>query len=265
MAPALKVANLANSLVAWMPPRGSLWGLAPTGLALTLFPWCHTWPWLPPFPTQAFPASAPRPYRFFGPGTRCRRRRVVPPLFNIWVVRRFFRFSIEAREAAYPPLIWADPKILYAKYGQVVTPSGAIEAFIRHPYPFPLDVHFVGHGGSVSGPPYRRFIFSEKWLRMNLGSQYYQAGEVGQEKGLAPCADFLMPAATAPAPLGPAPLALIWSETGNLGTVLSPSQCDLESPLQGFRDANHMERLAEGRIVASNADLHPRWTGWSIV
>lgn len=36
----------------------------------------------------------------------------------------------------------------------------------------------------------------------------------------------------------------------HLRTALPPSQCDLQFPLQGFRDTNHMERLAEGRIAA---------------
>ena len=78
------------------------------------------------------------------------------------------------------------------------------------------------------------------------------AGEVGQGKDGGTRADFSMLAASG--------VSTTWARSSDLGSesetetprdTLPPSRCDLQSPLQGFRYTSDMEKLAEGRIVAS--------------
>ena len=129
----------------------------------------------------------------------------------------------------------------------------------------PLDSPFRGHGGAVSGPQRRRFIFPGGGLEAHFRVPVLPAGKVGQKKGDGTPCRFLN-ACCFRCQQHPVPHLWPWStsETGRLKkNSVFPGHYDRPGKFPIFREdsqfklylqgslyTNHMERLAEGRTVA---------------
>jgi hypothetical protein len=130
----------------------------------------------------------------------------------------------------------------------------AIWAFHRPPCNFPWGDRLRAVVGLLVALSAVDICFCDEALGHISGWPVLPAGQVVQ-KHLMPISSCLLPASPPPGP-GPLVLGLCRMPDAS-GQRFPPSQCDLQSLMQGFRYANHMEKYAKGRIVASYVPLQP--------
>jgi len=115
---------------------------------------------------------------------------------------------------------------------------------------------FAGRGGAVSGPMHRRFIFPGGGSGGAFQGADAPGGRGRPGEGRRHPGRFLDTFCSGVS-IARSRTSGLGKKPEQLGATLPPSQCDLQSPVQGLQYTNDMERLTKGRIVASYLDLAP--------